>query len=427
MLLPAYKDRSKLRSLVKRIIASTPSATSQSNGETNLVELVSICNSIFTEARVDCSQTALINAAALTDRQADEVAGYIISDNTILNAQGDDIGTNPIDALSFVSRVREYYRSYISGDSSGSIIQIHFPEVNLTNGRRSHVIRDLYVGIRFQNTRDKTSIHFLSGCRGTITTAEAMVQYSHSHLHRGYNGNGSAFCLGVAPISTAITKWNYLVQGLKGGLLDDTCRKFWRAMMYQLDDYVRWESLEGRPYISIDNMVATTRTSNGAAPIPLHYTKAKEHANYFIQFLKRSGKSTRELFAIRDGRLSLSDIGHNIIVDGYRGNYQERELIGIYDPETNTYGTIDNDTSRISSYIGKYVTTFKGEEVKLKVSDFENARPNCEKRIYPESRGKIERYIQYRLEESITRQVRAERQTVSGTVREVSQADQVLV
>ncbi len=130
-------------------------------------------------------------------------------------------------------------------DPSGTYsITILFPELEMTNSANAkHTIYDMYVRfiVGYVNlTEECISVSFL-GNRGMFTLKEACSGYSHSHM------NGSAtftnFCLGSSVFGT---------------LLHDVMRQpdetKWNLLLLSVENYLKWESLEGGPYRLISNM-----------------------------------------------------------------------------------------------------------------------------------------------------------------------------
>lgn len=142
-------------------------------------------------------------------------------------------------------------------DIQANGILIHFPKFEITNGYNVHTIEDLFVKIptNSQHTRITGS---LLGLRASLSVLEVTTGYRHSHLPSGHNGFQN-FCLGN-------TVNNDLMIDLIDSAIDyDKLLVF----LYQLDGYVRWESKDGVPYISIDSIKKQAgRSTNGAGILP---------------------------------------------------------------------------------------------------------------------------------------------------------------
>lgn len=120
---------------------------------------------------------------------------------------------------------------------------IRFPEIVITNSnKKKHTIRDLFVRLDFNSTF--TNILGLpSAMRMTLDHNELYSGYRHSHIHVNVN-NWSIFCVGDTNITQLIQTF------MSSSIVPDKFIGF----LYQLNEYVRWESLEGGPYIRIDTI-----------------------------------------------------------------------------------------------------------------------------------------------------------------------------
>lgn len=122
---------------------------------------------------------------------------------------------------------------------------ILFPEVTLTNGVRgvSYKIKDLYVKLEYdENFVLKNS---MQGRRGILSVTDYSCGYRHSHLPSSGMG-WTNFCLGASELS-AITTDLSSPRDIQG---DFSIIQF-ELHMYQIDAYVRWESLGGGPHFRI--------------------------------------------------------------------------------------------------------------------------------------------------------------------------------
>lgn len=128
-------------------------------------------------------------------------------------------------------------------------IVVKFDEFTITNSEGyEHTIRDLFVFLEFNiNTIDYPKVHFSSinilGIRRTYTEKELFCNYSHSHLSFSLN-EIERFCLGTGPLATM------RIEGKK--LYND--KDYLVLFLNQIKEFVKWESLEGSPYISIRNI-----------------------------------------------------------------------------------------------------------------------------------------------------------------------------
>jgi len=128
-----------------------------------------------------------------------------------------------------------------------------YEDIEIRNSKGvTHPIKDLYVYLPVGVSKVGNGVFFSTpyGRRGKTTLAEFKRGYRHSHLgSRAMNSTDlytdkSAFCLGMGEISNTL--------GLISGNLDE---EMFELLLHQLDVYVRWESLEGIPFMHITNLI----------------------------------------------------------------------------------------------------------------------------------------------------------------------------
>lgn len=143
-------------------------------------------------------------------------------------------------------------------------IYIRFPELEIVNSEnRRHKIYDLYVLFKFkyENKFDEDNNLIIDdklikstgefyGTRGKLMYKEYNSNYRHSHLTSS-SFQFSNFCTGSGPIHSDII-----------ALQDEFDEDIFIGMLFNLDAYVRWESLEGGPYIKMENIVSERVNKN---------------------------------------------------------------------------------------------------------------------------------------------------------------------
>lgn len=123
-------------------------------------------------------------------------------------------------------------------------IAIKFPDITITNSRgKSHNIKDLLVFTTINLETMKFSKD-IEGYRGSLTPEEVCSQYNHSHLRAGDCNKITKFCLGSSEMAV-------LVAEMKSNTINSQKFEFYCG---SLDQYVRWESLEGIPYIEFSSI-----------------------------------------------------------------------------------------------------------------------------------------------------------------------------
>jgi hypothetical protein len=125
-------------------------------------------------------------------------------------------------------------------------IIIHYPKIEIRNSIGiAHTILDLFVKIHISKrySGEYYITHSLSGCRTTKSMMEYRSEYSHSHLPRG-SFIWRTFCLGGGSATDlSLLELSHEFNPLK-----------FEMFLHQLNTYVSWESLEGGPYIKIENI-----------------------------------------------------------------------------------------------------------------------------------------------------------------------------
>ena len=128
-----------------------------------------------------------------------------------------------------------------------SVFYIHFPHIRITNSNhKEHDIYDLYLRLRL-DTSDG-SLYDVQGNRATYNQAEFESDYSHSHLSSTVASIGAwgGFCMGAEEIVQDINELE--TKPFEGN------EDLFEAVLFQLEIYLQWESLEGGPYRRISNI-----------------------------------------------------------------------------------------------------------------------------------------------------------------------------
>lgn len=135
-----------------------------------------------------------------------------------------------------------YFITTNPSNNSQQHLYLYYPEITISNTlNESHVMKDMVIRLTMTEAGLLT---VLEGKRFSFTKQELYYGYSHSHLHtRGDEKEAfNAFCIGD---SSSLRKYFY---GLKVCDAD----KF-ELLLVQIEQFLSWESIEGKPYISISN------------------------------------------------------------------------------------------------------------------------------------------------------------------------------
>lgn len=128
--------------------------------------------------------------------------------------------------------------------------KVLYPEVKITNTRKdNHTIKNLVVifSLKWDYHYKKWQINKMTGLRLTLSFLEAHYHYNHSHLQSATlksdfkSMTSSIFCLGSSTLGMSIAEYNTEEDKEKSALVLE-------GILYTLDTYVTWESLEGVPH-----------------------------------------------------------------------------------------------------------------------------------------------------------------------------------
>lgn len=130
-------------------------------------------------------------------------------------------------------------------DATEDSVIIHFPEVEITNGRVKHLMKDMYVRFVMSNLKSYTGKFLavnMEGTRTTLLLKEYDSGYCHSHMSGGREGF-SHFCLGSSVFATL------LVEVQTHPIIES-----WEMVFMSLYNYLAWESTAGGPYRRISGV-----------------------------------------------------------------------------------------------------------------------------------------------------------------------------
>jgi hypothetical protein len=173
---------------------------------------------------------------------------YNIFCEILKNHYGDNVEITPLSFHSLFSTFHSYKKyKFTNGLFKNELISVgyHFnfsilyPRITIKNAvGQEHLIKDLIFSVYV----DK--VNSFLGTRLTLSEEEYHSDYFHSHLTTSWNelGEFNYFCLGTYTFLAALAKISILDYPNK------------EILPFCFDDYVKWESLEGTPYISIKDV-----------------------------------------------------------------------------------------------------------------------------------------------------------------------------
>jgi hypothetical protein len=253
----------------------------------------------------------------------------------------------------------------------------YFPDITIKNSQgRSHNIKNLYT--KFVITENNIFDGALYGVRSTRTYSEVLGEYNHSHLRESKERKDwSSFCLGDAtPIRMLITEFSTDKKNFTEENIDMFC--------YQLNSYVRWESLEGIPYRKMEG-ITTRRGVNSLNDT----SKLEDIFNKYTTLYK-------------DFTFNTENSNGFDAIKVVRNDEFEKRITGIahefaYKIGNNYYAS--NSSKSISSnykrQIGDKVLTFKGIDIKYNLITGDDKEAKAQKVAHP----KITEYVANRISE----------------------------
>lgn len=237
---------------------------------------------------------------------------------------------------------------------------IKFPCFTITNGKGlEHEIHELYTKWTF--TKGFTMTGNLEGARGAISYVEYNCGYVHSHLpsssyqaaeiRPGFN----AFCLGTGDFAQANSDWHRT---------RTFSQEEFELLLYQLDAYVKWESLQGGPYMRISAIGVGNTSSYLADNIrDSQFANVIDTLDHFPLSFDHLNKRFKVIYSSLEDVLSKTNIpGLTKIKKTPKGEYLYGDV---------TLRTIKNWIKKGNEKFSKdSLLTFRGEDVYLKISAF---------------------------------------------------------
>ena len=287
------------------------------------------------------------------------------------------------------SIIQEVFQKIINRYSCNLFILVHFPEVRVTNEH------DKYVDIK--HLWAKVSITYNGRIKGTFTLnrseytrTQILSDYLHSHI-AGIPTDKSKFltpCTGTGPINRTITT-----------LSIDFDENIWQLFCLELDKFVRVESLSGVPYRKLENIGAesmsfTVSLSHDSFRTVVYLPEFWIQGKKLQKFLKYIFDNNILTFNWYNGQygIAMSFTEYiiaisNTFINWYNTNYDtlniNMTLNDLFDAniifsgsirDNKIYHNYFNSTSNLLDE-GKYVCTFKGEDIKLHIT-YDNTQNN---------------------------------------------------
>ena len=161
--------------------------------------------------------------------------------------------------------------------------KVLYPEIEITNtNKEKHTIKNLVVvfSLRWDSYFKKWKIDEMTGLRLTLSYLELSKSYHHSHLSSNSiisnfkSMTSSKFCLGSSTLGMSIAEYNTESNKEQSNLVLE-------GILYTLDTYVTWESLEGVPHNYIRNLLPFGGTT-------VRDSSLDSHSLRVVNFLKEN-------------------------------------------------------------------------------------------------------------------------------------------
>lgn len=272
-----------------------------------------------------------------------------------------------------------------SSGFSNIFILVRFPEVRVTNENDKYIdIWELYAKVAININGTAREIFRLN--RSKYNNFQFKNNYLHSHISGIYKEDLTIFqipCLGEGPIRDTIAL-----------LLTEFDELRWELFCLELSKYVTVESLNGGPYHKLENLGKNTLLKcnnnwhsrhltydNTATSTLFTKIQIKDFIKYVIErnqfsfnYIDSYGINTSYINWI----IFLSNEFINWVNDRIESGFIDVDYFELLDNKVLRKGIIkDGDiyvlkdivNSNLSSYIGRKICTFKGEDVLLEITD----------------------------------------------------------
>lgn len=255
-------------------------------------------------------------------------------------------------------------------------IYVYFPEVKITNEYDKYrYIYDLYAKVPIKYSGTLAGEFKLN--RSSYSIEELKSNYMHSHVCSIPTHDFSQFqscCLGSGPIRNTINS-----------LIIDFDENIWNLFCLELSKYVKTESVEGVPYHRLEGVTSNSRTYCEYFLLCNSYNSClegvlQEFIPYFISQKKLKFNFINGKYSIGMSFIEYMVTISNCFIEWYNKQYLIGKFKYSFDEIKNNFlqeGVIkdnkiytksDSNTTYLN-FLNKFVCTFKGKRVLLKIKD----------------------------------------------------------
>ena len=201
--------------------------------------------------------------------------------------------------------------------------KVLYPEIEITNtNKEKHTIKNLVVvfSLKWDSYFKKWKIDDMRGLRLTLSYLELNKLYSHSHLASSNltsnfkSMTSTKFCLGSSTLGMSIAEYNTESDKEKSNLVLE-------GILYTLDTYVTWESLEGVPHNYIRNLLPLGGTA-------VNDDSLDSHSIRVVNFLKENRIPLALDYGVMNDSIFIKNSLEN--AEFFKGILQSSSISGRY-------------------------------------------------------------------------------------------------
>ena len=255
---------------------------------------------------------------------------------------------------------------------------VYYPEIVITNSnRKSHIITDLYVKFSFDYFGRLYTSFTIN--RGSYSDQEWYSHYKHSHTSGTFPNIIDCFsspCLGNGPITSTIAV-------LRNTILETFSELEIVQFLMLMDDFLKWESLEGMPYKYIKNITNNRYRTISPDRYPKRLKSPEkqilEHIIKKTDFLEHIKEHVSLIPTVKDGTPKYSILPNEWELQKILYSYYQKE-INNFNSTPDIMLMHKDSLNRVSykkdgvivykpveDYEGRTLFNFKGQGVKLKI------------------------------------------------------------
>lgn len=255
---------------------------------------------------------------------------------------------------------------------------VYYPEIVITNSNgKSHIITDLYVKFSFDYFGGLHCSFTIN--RGSYSDQEWYSNYKHSHINSHFPGDINYFqtpCLGSGPINSNIAI-------LKNTTLETFSELEIVQFLILLDDFLKWESLEGVPYKNFQNINKVMYRTISPDRYPKNLRSPDKHVLEHIieetDFLEHIKEHSSLIPTVKDGTPKYSILFNEWELQKILYSYYQKKINNFNSTPSIMLMCTDSLNrvsykkgnggvySPIENYEGRTLFSFKGHDVKLKI------------------------------------------------------------